>query len=69
MIRNIMKTAMTDNLAQNFSWAGRKSKRTFKDLGLSKIIIRKFFIFYKYFIFFNIILNSRDNYKLILEST
>ncbi|XP_011858100.1 PREDICTED: uncharacterized protein LOC105555682 isoform X3 [Vollenhovia emeryi] len=40
MIRNIMKMVMTDTLAQNFSWTGRKNKRSFKDLSLSKMIIQ-----------------------------
>ncbi|XP_011685800.1 PREDICTED: uncharacterized protein LOC105448757 isoform X2 [Wasmannia auropunctata] len=38
-IRNIFKTAISDNLAKEFSWAGRKNKESFKDLKLSKIII------------------------------
>ncbi|XP_024887984.1 uncharacterized protein LOC112464921, partial [Temnothorax curvispinosus] len=39
MIRNIMKKVMTDTLAQNFSWTGKRNKRNFKDLNLSKMII------------------------------
>ncbi|XP_024885615.1 uncharacterized protein LOC112463438 [Temnothorax curvispinosus] len=44
MIRNIMKKVMTDTLAQNFSWTGKRNKRSFKDLNLSKMIIRKIFL-------------------------
>jgi len=44
MIRIIMKKVMTDTLAQKLSWTGRKNKHSFKDLNLSKIIIRKFFL-------------------------
>ncbi|KAM0728587.1 hypothetical protein ACS0PU_004842 [Formica fusca] len=40
MIRNIFKKTITDNVAKHFSWAGRKSKQSFKDLRLSKIIIQ-----------------------------
>lgn len=31
MIRNIMKKVITDTLAQNFNWTGKKNKRSFKD--------------------------------------
>lgn len=41
MIRNILKKAITDTVAQNFSWAGNKTKRSFQNLGLAQIIIRK----------------------------
>ncbi|XP_067210353.1 uncharacterized protein [Linepithema humile] len=40
MIRNILKKAMTNNFAQHFSWAGKKAKRSFQHLGLSRIIIQ-----------------------------
>jgi len=32
MIRNILKKAVTNNLAQHFSWAGKKAKKSFQDL-------------------------------------
>lgn len=41
MIRNILKKALTNNFAQQFSWTGRKDKRNFQELGLAKIITRK----------------------------
>lgn len=41
MIRNILRQVTTDTLAQNFNWSGKKNKRSFKDLNLSKAIIRK----------------------------
>ncbi|GAB1865731.1 hypothetical protein CAJAP_06810 [Camponotus japonicus] len=40
MIRNILRKIITNTLAQDFSWAGRKTKRCFKDLSLTKIIIQ-----------------------------
>ncbi|XP_071652693.1 uncharacterized protein [Temnothorax longispinosus] len=40
MIQNIMKKVMTDTLAQNFSWTGKRNKRSFKDLNFSKMIIQ-----------------------------
>lgn len=42
MIRNIFKKALTNVLVQNFSWTGKKNKRSFKALGLARIIIREF---------------------------
>lgn len=44
MIRNILRKIITNTLAQDFSWAGKKIKRCFKDLSLTKIIIRKFIL-------------------------
>jgi len=38
MIRNILKKMLTNPLAQQFSWAGRKNKHSFKDLKLANII-------------------------------
>lgn len=45
MIRNVFKKALADTVAQDFSWAGKKSKQIFKDLKLSQIIIRKHFFY------------------------
>ncbi|KMQ86083.1 hypothetical protein RF55_15045, partial [Lasius niger] len=39
MIRNIFKKAITDDLATTFSWTGKRTKQSFKDLKLSKVII------------------------------
>ncbi|XP_071577866.1 uncharacterized protein [Temnothorax nylanderi] len=47
MIRNIFKTAITDNFATQFTWTGKKNKRCFKDLGLSKLIIQAVRMSYK----------------------
>jgi len=44
MVRNILKKAVTNSFAQHFSWAGKKTKRTFQDLGLTRLIIRKLFL-------------------------
>jgi len=44
MIRNIFKKAITDDLATHFNWTGKKEKQCFKDLGLSKVMIRKYFL-------------------------
>lgn len=44
MLRNILKTAIADTLATQFSWNGKKNKRCFKDLGVTKLIKRKYFI-------------------------
>lgn len=40
MIRNILKKAVTNVLAQDYNWTG-KNTNSFKDLGLTTIIIRK----------------------------
>jgi len=42
MIRNILKKLLTYSLAQQFSWAGKKAKSSFKDLKIANIITRKF---------------------------
>ncbi|KAL0128436.1 hypothetical protein PUN28_003605 [Cardiocondyla obscurior] len=39
MMRNIFKTNIMDNLATNFSWTGKKNKKPFKDLEVSKLMI------------------------------
>jgi len=44
MIRNILKKAITDNLITHFSWNGKKNKQCFKDLRLSRVIIRKYLL-------------------------
>lgn len=42
MLRSTLKKALTNDFAQHFSWTGKKgNKRSFQDLGLTKIIIRK----------------------------
>jgi len=56
MTNNILKKVMTNSLAVKFSWAGMKQKLPFKDLGLSKIIIRTFV-----FIKFNILIKYMQN--------
>lgn len=38
MVRNILKKAITNPLAENFSWVGRKAKRSFRDLHLAQVI-------------------------------
>lgn len=60
MIRNILKKAITNNFAQHFSWAGKKAKRSFQDLGLARIITRKF-IFHIILNFSNIKININTN--------
>ncbi|XP_070166256.1 uncharacterized protein [Polyergus mexicanus] len=40
MIRNILKKALTNTFAQNFSSAGKKGKKSFQNLSLSQIIIQ-----------------------------
>lgn len=49
MIRNIMKKTITNNVAQQFSWAGKKTKRSFKNLKLANVIIRKFILYYIFY--------------------
>jgi len=44
MTHNILKKAITNSVALNFSWAGKRNKKSFKDLTLAKIIARKFII-------------------------
>ncbi|KAL0100526.1 hypothetical protein PUN28_019676 [Cardiocondyla obscurior] len=46
MMRNIFKTAITDKLATNFSWTGKKNKKPFKDLEISKLMIQAVRILY-----------------------
>lgn len=45
MARNMLKKMLTNTLAEQFSWAGKKTKRTFKDLGLAKLIMRKYSLY------------------------
>ncbi|KYQ53765.1 hypothetical protein ALC60_05397 [Trachymyrmex zeteki] len=40
MIRNILRKTVTDTLAQNFSWAGKKTKESFQNLRIAQIIIQ-----------------------------
>ncbi|KMQ82446.1 hypothetical protein RF55_22962, partial [Lasius niger] len=40
MIRNMLKKLLTNSLAQQFSWAGKKAKCSFKDLKLANVIIQ-----------------------------
>lgn len=40
MIRNMLKKLLTNTLAQQFSWVGKKAKRSFKDLRLANVIIQ-----------------------------
>ncbi|XP_011859202.1 PREDICTED: uncharacterized protein LOC105556721, partial [Vollenhovia emeryi] len=39
MLRNVLKTAIADTLVTQFNWNGRKNKRCFKDLEVTKLII------------------------------
>ncbi|XP_011858997.1 PREDICTED: uncharacterized protein LOC105556509 isoform X2 [Vollenhovia emeryi] len=46
MLRNVLKTAIADTLVTQFNWNGRKNKRCFKDLEVTKLIIQAIRISY-----------------------
>lgn len=48
MTQNILKKAIRNSVVLHFSWAGKRDKKSFKDLHLAKVIARKFIVKYNF---------------------
>lgn len=45
MTRHVLAKVLTNAMAEHFSWAGKKAKRTFKNLGLAQLIMSQYILY------------------------